>query len=533
LQNAKLVSILIGLFIAAVAAGCATTKVKNPVQGDIKPDNSYLIMILARQAEESGDTDSALKEYLKLNNSYAWLNIARIYILKSDDEKALEYLNKVLDSGDYIEDALGQKTNIYVRLNEVTEALSEVEKYYDKYPQNVQIILLLAKLRLVLSDSKGAIKILEQVPPGNEDMESLYILSRACLEEKDKACAKKSLEKVIEQAPDFSQAYIDLGRVYESDGNLNEAIIIYSKLTETDPSSKEARLALADLYILTGKNKEAIVQLKELLEIYPNREIMHKLAILEIDGGMYSEAIELLNAQKQMTPEEKYYLAIAYSGQKDFEKSLAILTEINTDNQLKCDAAILRSSILEDMGKSSEAFDELKNTWEKVSKESACREVGYRLATAFEEKGMVNEGLLVAESILATDPKDAIMLNFVGYIWADQGINLDKAKKMIGDALMARPDDGFIMDSMGWVLFKSGKPLDALPYMEKALKKYANEPLINEHMGDIQFKLGKKKTALEYYQKAKANSKKGVSPALEKKINELIKATRKTGGKHE
>ena len=508
MQNAKLVRILIGLLIAAATAGCATTNAKVATQGNIKQDSPYLIMILARQAEDSGDTDSALEQYQKLNNPYAWLNIARIYILKSDDEKALEYLNKVLDSGDYIEDALDQKVNIYVRSNKINEAVSEAEKYYNKYPQNVQIIVLLAKLKLVLSDPKGAIKILEQIPPGNEDIESLYILSRACLEEKNKVCAIKSLEKVIEQAPDFSQAYIDLGRVYESDGNLDEAILIYSKLSEIDPSSKEARLALADLYILTGKNKDAIAQLKELLEIYPNREVMHKLAILEIDAGMYADAIELLNTQKELTPEEKYYLAIAYSGQKDFEKSLAILKEIDSDSQLKCDVAILRSSILEDMGKSREAFDELKNTWEKVSKEPACREVGYRLATAFEEKGMVKEGLAVAESILAADPNDAIMLNFVGYIWADQGRNLEKAKKMIGDALTARPDDGFIMDSMGWALYKSGKPAEALPYMEKALKKYPVEPLINEHMGDIQYKLGKKKNSLGILPEGKSKLKK-------------------------
>jgi Flp pilus assembly protein TadD len=91
-------------------------------------------------------------------------------------------------------------------------------------------------------------------------------------------------------------------------------------LCEIDPSSKEARLALADLYILTGKNKDAIAQLENLLEIYPNREVMHKLAILQIDDGMYADAIELLNTQKQLTPERKYYLAIAYSGQKDFDR---------------------------------------------------------------------------------------------------------------------------------------------------------------------------------------------------------------------
>ncbi|HEY9161542.1 MAG TPA: tetratricopeptide repeat protein [Desulfomonilia bacterium] len=525
----KFVRILIGLFVAAAAAGCANANTAASVQEDANQTSPYLTMILARQAEDSGDTDSALKLYQELNNSYAWLNIAMIYIQKSDDEKALEYLNKVLDSGDYIEDALDQKVNIYVRSNKVNEAVAEAEKYYKKYPGNVQIIVLLAKLRLFSSDPEGAIKILEKIPPGNEDIEALYILSRACLEEKNKACAIKSLEKVIELAPDFSQAYIDLGRVYESDGNLDEAISIYTKLCEIDPSSKEARLALADLYILTGRNKDAIAQLKALLEIYPNREVMHKLAILEIDDGMYADAIELLNTQTQLMPEEKYYLAIAYSGQKDFDRAIALLKEIENDPQLKCDVSILKSSILEDMGKSGEAFDELKNTWEKVSKETSCREVGYRLATALEEKGMINEGLAVAESILSADPNDAMMLNFVGYLWADQGRNLEKAKKMISDALTARPDDGFIMDSMGWVLYKSGKPAEAVPYMEKALKKYPDEPLINEHMGDIQYKLGRNKTALEYYQKAKANSKKGVSPALEKKITELIKEIRKTG----
>ena len=152
MQNVKLVRILIGLFIAAAAAGCATANGKNAAQGNIKPDSPYLKLILARQAEDSGDTESALEQYLKLNNPYAWLNIAKIYILKSDDEKALEYLNKVLDSGEYIEDAIDLKTNIYVRSNRANEALSEVEKYYNKYPQNIQMIVLLAKLRLVFSE---------------------------------------------------------------------------------------------------------------------------------------------------------------------------------------------------------------------------------------------------------------------------------------------------------------------------------------------------------------------------------------------
>jgi tetratricopeptide (TPR) repeat protein len=517
--------------MVAVASGCASTKNNVRKQKTQAGSSGYLKMIQARQAEDSEDTDTALKLYGEINNPYAWLSIARIYSLKSDDVKASEYLNKVLDSGEYLDDAIEQRVNILVRQNKTTEAISEVEKYSAMYPQDVKLKVLLAKLKLFVSDFNGAIKILSQLPPDNDDIESVYILARACIEVKDMDCAVKSLEKVIEMAPDFPQAYIDLGKVYESEGNYNEAIKLYSKLAEVDPESKEAYLSLADLYIITGRNKDAILQLKMLVDMYPNRELVHKLAILEIDSGMFTEAIEILKSQKEPTPEEKYYMSIAYAGQKDYANALMMLDQTNADGQLRCDIAILRSSILDDTGKHDEAFAELKSAWGKYSKEPSCREIGYRLATALEEKGKAEEGVVVAQSILDIDPHDAIMLNFVGYIWADKGKNLEKAKKMIGEALSARPDDGYILDSMGWALFKSGNTAEAASYLEKALKKYPDESVINEHMGDIQLKLGNKKKALEFFLKAKSTAKKGVSPELEKKIDRLMKKPGKAGKK--
>ena len=59
------------------------------------------------------------------------------------------------------------------------------------------------------------------------------------------------------------------------------------------------------------------------------------------------------------------------------------------------------------------------------------------------------------EKVLEIDPNNAEALNFIGYSYADRGINLDEAEKMIVRALEIKPDNGYMMDSLGWVYFKT------------------------------------------------------------------------------
>jgi Tfp pilus assembly protein PilF len=100
------------------------------------------------------------------------------------------------------------------------------------------------------------------------------------------------------------------------------------------------------------------------------------------------------------------------------------------------------------------------------------------------------------------------------------GINLGKAHKMIKEALKAKPDDPYILDSMGWVLYKQGRLREAQDSLKKALKKLDTDPTIHEHMGDVLKSMGKKKKALEYYRKSSALGKKP-SEELKAKIQEM------------
>jgi tetratricopeptide (TPR) repeat protein len=93
---------------------------------------------------------------------------------------------------------------------------------------------------------------------------------------------------------------------------------------------------------------------------------------------------------------------------------------------------------------------------------------------------------------------------------------------MIKEALEMKPDDPFILDSMGWVLFRMGKSKEALDYMEKALKTLKDDPVINEHMGDILKSLGKNEKALDYYLKSSLLNK-----SSNKEVKEKIKSLSK------
>jgi len=457
--------------------------------------------------------------------------MARIYYNANDFERALAIVDELLAGDAYVEEALDIRMRIYARTERWDQAISDAERLLKQYPENKNLRMHLGRLKLFKSDFKGARQALTAHPIENDDYEALYLLSKACLGERDQSCARKALEDAVEGGADFSPIYTDLGKLYEIEGRHEEAEDIYLRLLDLDPESKDAHAALVDLYIATGRNDDAIAGLKALLELSPRKEILHKLIILELDGKMFTDALKHLKSQKTLSNEDQQYLAIAYAGLKRWDEALEAVEKIPPEGALGCDAVQLKASILEDMGRSDDAIQALKAAWGRYADDRTCKEVGYRLATALEEKGLRKDGLSVALKLLEKDPHDAIMLNFVGYVWADEGHSLDKAQAMIEEALSQKPDDGFVLDSMGWVLFKRGRYTEAAHFIERALLMHGDDPIINTHMGDIQCAMGNVDRALDFYLKARVNTKNHDS-VLEQKISWIVK-NKKCGCKHD
>ena len=90
----------------------------------------------------------------------------------------------------------------------------------------------------------------------------------------------------------------------------------------------------------------------------------------------------------------------------------------------------------------------------------------------------------------------------MGYSYAEAGINLDEAERLIREALEAKPNSGHIIDSLGWVYFKKGLYDKALVEIKRAFRKLPTDSTVAEHLGDVYLKQNRYQDALRIYKKA-------------------------------
>ena len=77
----------------------------------------------------------------------------------------------------------------------------------------------------------------------------------------------------------------------------------------------------------------------------------------------------------------------------------------------------------------------------------------------------------------------------------EKQINLDEALEMIERAVAARPDSGYIVDSLGWVLYRLGRYDEAVGHMERAVELMPVDPVVNDHLGDVYWAVGRYREA--------------------------------------
>ena len=94
------------------------------------------------------------------------------------------------------------------------------------------------------------------------------------------------------------------------------------------------------------------------------------------------------------------------------------------------------------------------------------------------------------------------MLNYLGYSWVELGRNLDRARSMIEKAVEKRPTDGYIVDSLGWVLYRLGDLPGAVKNLERAVELRPEDPTINDHLGDVYWLVGRKNEARFQWQRS-------------------------------
>ncbi len=224
---------------------------------------------------------------------------------------------------------------------------------------------------------------------------------------------------------------------------------------------------------------------------------------------------------------------------KRYDEAINLFNQIDISNNPQMAIKIQRqiAELLEEAGKPDQAIQMLKNVVDKTKDIEAQIQIGdiYREQEKFNlalneynkafailgdnitvkhwnllyARGIANERLKnwkAAEkdlkSALALEPDHPYILNYLGYSWTDQGINLDEATRMIEKAVRLRPDDGYIVDSLGWAYYKQGKYKQAADALERAIELSPYDPTINDHLGDAYWQVGRRNEARFQWRRA-------------------------------
>jgi tetratricopeptide (TPR) repeat protein len=247
----------------------------------------------------------------------------------------------------------------------------------------------------------------------------------------------------------FSEATEDLGTIVAGDDNYADA---------------RAKMGLA-LFKL-GKGDAAIAALRGGLAERPDStQLAVVLAEVERAQGMGDEAVTFLERtvdNQDFRPELVEALADAYEGVGRLHDAITLLRK---SIKAKPDATHLR----------------------------------FVLGAKLQRSGDFEAAVSTMRELLRTDPRNAEALNFIGYEYAERGIRLPEAEKLVGLALSIDPENGLIADSLGWVYFKEGKMKLALETLQRARRYAPDEPVISEHLGDLYDLGGDAELAMENY----------------------------------
>jgi tetratricopeptide (TPR) repeat protein len=377
----------------------------------------------------AGDTKGALANIDKLTGP-EWYPIFKDLHAGMIDELS----GKEKDAGARFEraykldDAMLRVTEAYARWLSRNKTEAQAIATYEAFDKK------LARHPLVLEGIRET-KAGKKLPPLVDSAqagaaEALYGIGATLIRRGGEDLALVYLQLALYLEPTHSMALLSLADLYESVKRPQMAIKIYERVPDGSPLKRNAQIQLATDLDSADRSDEAIKILKEVIA-NDSKDLEAIMALGNIERGR-----------------KKYADCVG-----TYSQGIGALPEGN------------------DKGNSVYYYyrgicEERSHQWPKAEADM--------------------------KKALELQPDQPHVLNYLGYSWIDQGVNLDDGMKMIKRAVDQRPDDGYIVDSLGWAYFRIGNYEEAVKNLERAVDLKPEDPTINEHLGDAYWHVGRK-----------------------------------------
>ena len=372
---------------------------------------------------------------------------------------------------------------------------------------------------------------------GREGFESLFLMHKALLYDVggDAERASAAYQDLLGRldAPSLRFAVL-AGNFFERHGDPAAASDVYAKYYQANPDSTllmsfqdDAKAGTAAAPILRSYKDgwaEVLFDLAGILsqEQADEMALIHAHLALRLKSDLHLAHLligEILEAQERTEAAIEAYRRIDPAAPLAWAARLRIADALGRMERTEAAVAELEALAAErpdsfeplyrigNLLRMQERFGEAAEAYDRAGKRVAKSEqhhwsLFYFRGISLERDGQWKRAEADFLKALELQPEQPYVMNYLAYSWVEQKVNLDEAKQMLVRAVELRPNDGYIVDSLGWVYYRLGDYDDAVTYLERAVELRPQDPVINDHLGDAYWRVGREHEARFQWRRA-------------------------------
>jgi tetratricopeptide (TPR) repeat protein len=512
----------------------------------IEPNNVDDHLLLGRLYRLNNDLQKAedeLKTAVKLDpdSEEAVTTLSLLYSDEGDTNHALQVLSSVPDTG--------RSAKLYAALGATYEQRKDFKSAIDAYKHAIQLdrdnldaIRGLAENLLndgQLDASLDQYKVIADANP--EDAQTYLRISEIYRRQGKYDAALDSLKKAEAMVPDALEVPYNIAVVYQAQARYDEAIKILQDLLKKTEKPENS-------YSQADRNNRAIF-IERLGMVYRDQEnypaaveAFRKMIPLGDDNTRtgYQDVIDTYREAKQWSQATAVAKEAVQKLPNDRELRMVLdaqLADTGDPAQPLADVRSLLKGTPEDrevylrlsimytrMKRWSDAEEALNKAEQLATKPEDKEYVQFLRGSTYEREKKFDEAEAEFRKILVANPQSAATLNYLGYMNADRGLQLEESLNYIKAAVSLEPTNGAYLDSLGWAYFKLGKYDLAEDSLAKAALRMGSDPTVQDHLGDLYQKTGRLKLAAAHWERAVEEWNKTIGPEVD---TDLLAATQK------
>lgn len=376
-------------------------------------------------------------------------------------------------------------------------AIQAFEKARKMAPERHEAYVRLASLYVVRLTPRKALKVIEEglvrVKDPNPLLDLCSTVGRIYLSGKDTSAAIRMFEPVFRYGSGHDDTCELLGQCYAALGRNREAETVFKALLKRKPDSSQYAMLLGEVYEQVKSVTPAIEAYRLAVKGTPPEPMATlRLANLEMELNPVAGLETLEKAGLQFPDDIRVHVFLALSYMRLDRHKDALVQFDWISRALEGDKGTARS------------VQPLFYFW---------------YGQACDRAGRPTEAERYIGKYLVANPESSEALNYLAYMWAEQGRNLDQALAYVTKALRIEPDNGAYLDTLGWIHFKKGDAVAATTPLTRALKLEGESSTILDHLGDAWHARSEERKALALWRRAL-----NAEPASRSIREKLIKA---------